>query len=73
MRGPIFVLLVFSLGFLSGCTVSQSPGLSPLQAEAEESVARRRPARPPRLQLGIPYPVGIGGLGAIGVVGGACP
>jgi hypothetical protein len=42
MRRPIFVLLVLSLGFLSGCTVSQSPGLSPLQAEAEDRVLRRR-------------------------------
>jgi hypothetical protein len=77
MRRPIFALLLLSLGFLSGCTVSQSPGLSPLQAEAEDNVLRRRSAIASRPHMGIPYPIGIGGIGAIGAVGGgmggACP
>ena len=70
MRRQMLVTLLFLLVSLTGCTVSQSQGLDPFQAEDEELNRARMTAGYRQPRLGMPYPTGIGGLGAVGIVGG---
>jgi hypothetical protein len=77
MRSQMLALFLLLVVFLSGCAVSQGQGPGSFQVENEEIEKTYRPSAYHRPRFGIPYPMGIGGLGAVGIgggsVGGVCP